>query len=201
VSISRGPAGMEIPLSILKTYPRAGDPGAGFLIPANRRTGNGIDKVFKAVIIHIGQWRYRMKAMVYFTSLCLTMSLISCSTGGISSNDGEAAAVSAPAALTGKKYRVTAESGSGVFPSKGTFTVVFLNSQSWYTVKGDGANFPDSWGMYSYSSSGAGGIVNADDSVGSQFVFSFTFNTAISGAFVATSTADLNSRLSGTFTE
>ncbi len=135
-----------------------------------------------------------MKAMAYLTFLCLTMSLISCS-------DGEAVAVSAPAALMGKTYRVTAESGSGVFPSTGTFTVVFLSSQSWYTVKGDGVNFPDSWGMYSYSSSGAGGTVNADDSIGSQFVFSFTFNTAISGTYVATSTADLNSRLSGTFTE
>jgi hypothetical protein len=56
-------------------------------------------------------------------------------------------------------------------------------------------------GMYSYSSSGASGTVKADDSIGSEVVFSFTFNTAISGTYVATSTADVNSRLSGTFTE
>jgi hypothetical protein len=55
--------------------------------------------------------------------------------------------------------------------------------------------------MYSYSSSGASGTVKADDSIGSEVVFSFTFNTAISGTYVATSTADVNSRLSGTFTE
>jgi hypothetical protein len=142
-----------------------------------------------------------MKAMACFTYLSLTMSLISCSTSGVSISDGEAAAVSAPGTLSGKAYRVTAESGSGVFPSTGSFTVVFLSSQSWYTVKGDGVNFPDSWGMYSYSSSGASGTVKADDSIGSEVVFSFTFNTAISGTYVATSTADVNSRLSGTFTE
>jgi hypothetical protein len=142
-----------------------------------------------------------MKAMACISFFSLTMSLISCSIGGISSSDDDAAAVSAPSTLAGKTYRVTAESGSGVFPSTGSFTVVFLSTQSWYTVKGDGVNFPDSWGMYSYSSSGASGTVKADDSIGSEVVFSFTFNTAISGVYVATSTTDVNSRLSGTFTE
>jgi hypothetical protein len=126
------------------------------------------------VIIHIGQWRHNNESNGLFR-------------------------ISLP--LAGKTYRVTAESGSGVFPSTGSFTVVFLSSQSWYTVKGNGVNFPDSWGMYSYSSSGASGIVKADDSIGSEVVFSFTFNTAISGTYVATSMADGNSTLSGTFTE
>ena len=142
-----------------------------------------------------------MKAMACISFFSLTMSLISCSIGGIRNSDDDAAAVLAPSTLAGKTYRVTAESGSGVFPSTGSFTVVFLSSQSWYTVKGDGVNFPDSWGMYRYSSSGASGTVKADDSIGSEVVFSFTFNTAISGVYVATSTADVNSGLSGTFTE
>ena len=140
-----------------------------------------------------------MKAMAYFTFLSLTMSLISCSIGGIS-NSG-AAAVSAPITLMGKTYRVTAESGSGVFPSTGTFTVVFLSSQPWYTKQGDGVNTHDSWGMYIYNSSGVSGTVKADDSNASKVVFSLTFNTAISGTLVATSMADVNSRLSGTFIE
>ena len=142
-----------------------------------------------------------MKAMAYFTFLSLTMSLISCSISGISSSDGEAAAVSAPGNLAGKTYRVTVESGSGVFPSTGTFTIVFSSSQPWYTTQGDGVNSRDSWGMYTYSSSGASGTVEVDDSNASQAVFSVTFNTAISGTYVVTSTADENSRLSGTFTE
>lgn len=142
-----------------------------------------------------------MKVMAYFTFLSLTMSLISCSIGGISSSDGGAAAVSAPSTLMGKTYRVTAESSSGVFPSTGTFTVVFLSSQPWYTTQGDGVNSHDSWGTYIYSSSGAGGTVKADDSNASKVVFSLTFNTAISGTLVASSMADVNSRLSGTFTE
>ena len=104
-----------------------------------------------------------MKAMAYFTSLSLTMSLISCSIGGISSSDGEAAAVSAPGTLAGKTYRVTVESGSGVFPSTGKFTVVFSSSQPWYTTQGDGVNSRDSWGMYIYSSSSASGTVEVDD--------------------------------------
>jgi hypothetical protein len=142
-----------------------------------------------------------MRAMAYFIFLSLTMTLISCSTGGTSNSDSEAAVVSAPNTLAGKTYRVTAESGSGVFPSTGSFTVVFSGSQLWYTVQGDGVNFPDSWGMYIYSSSVASGTVKVDDSIGSEVVFSFTFNTAISGTLVATSMADVDSRLSGTFTE
>ena len=128
------------------------------------------------------------------------MSLISCSIGGIGSSDG-GAAVSAPSTLTGKTYRVTAESGSGVFPSIGTFTVTFLSSQPWYTLQGDGVNFGDSWGMYIYSSSGASGTVKVDDSNLSKVDLSCTFNTAISGTYVATETAGVNSKLSGTFTE
>ena len=142
-----------------------------------------------------------MKAIAYFTFFSLTMSLISCSTGGISSSDGEAAAVSAPATLAGKTYRVTVESGSGVFPSTGTFTVDFLSSQPWYTTQGDGVNTFDSFGFYIYNSSGASGTVEVDDAHASKVVYSFTFNTAISGTYVVTSTAGVNSRQSGTFTE
>ncbi len=142
-----------------------------------------------------------MKAMVYFTFLTVTMSLISCSVGGISNSDGKAAAVSAPIKLAGKTYQVTAESGSGVFASTGTFTISFLSSQSWYTTQGDGVNFFDSWGEYIYSSSGASGTVKVDDSSVSKVIFSLTFNTATSGTYVVTSTADGSSTLSGAFTE
>ena len=142
-----------------------------------------------------------MKAMAYFTLLSLSMSLTSCSIGGSSSGDGEAAAVLAPSTLAGKTYRVSVESGSGVFPSTGTFTIVFLSSQPWYTLQGDGVNTRGSWGTYSYRSSGASGTVDIDDAYASKAVFSITFNTAISGTYVVTSTADVDSWLSGTFTE
>ena len=66
-----------------------------------------------------------MKAIGYFTFLFLTLSLISCSSGTNAISNGGAAAVSAPGTLAGKTYRVTVESGSGVFASTGTFTVVF----------------------------------------------------------------------------
>ncbi|MDH3633065.1 MAG: hypothetical protein OES20_00020 [Gammaproteobacteria bacterium] len=144
-----------------------------------------------------------MKAMACISFLSLTMSLISCSIGGISSSDDDAAAVSAPSTLAGKTYRVTAESGSGEFSKTGTFTVVFLSSQPWYTVQGDGVNFPDSWGMYIYSSNGASGTVKVTDSVGGSIAYSFTFNTAFSGTYVATetTTAGVNSTQAGTFNE
>ena len=144
-----------------------------------------------------------MKAMAYLTFLFLTLSLVSCGIGGVSSSDGEAAAVSAPSTLAGKSYQVTVESGSGEFSKTGTFTVVFLSSQPWYTTQGDGVNFGDSWGMYSYSSSGASGTVKVTDSMGGSIAYSITFNTAISGTYVATETATggVISKQSGTFIE
>ena len=140
----------------------------------------------------------------------LTMSLISCSSGtSVVSNDG-ASKVSAPGTIAGKTYRVTVESGSGGFATTGTFTIDFLSSQPIYTTQGDGVNMGDSWGMYTYSSGGASGTVEVESGtvkVENYFapntisIYSFTFNTAISGTYVATATADVNSRQSGTFTE
>ena len=137
-----------------------------------------------------------MKAIGYFTFLFLTMSLISCSIG---SSDGGTAAVSAPSTLTGKTYLLTVESGSGVFTKTGTFAVVFSSSQPTYTTQGDGVNFGDSGGIYIYSSSGDSGTVKITDSVDSRFSYSLTFYTAISGTYVATATAGINSEQSGTF--
>ena len=144
-----------------------------------------------------------MKAIGYFTLLFLTMSLISCSSGTNVISNGGAAAVSAPGTLAGKTYRVTVESGSGVFAPTGTFTVVFQYSQPIYTKQGDGVNIGDSWGMYIYSSSGDSGAVKVEDSSAPNTIsiYSFTFNTAISGTYVATAAADVNARQSGTFTE
>ena len=142
-----------------------------------------------------------MKAIGCFTLLFLTMSLISCSSSTNVISNGEAAAVSAPGTIAGKTYRVTVESGSGMFPSTGTFTVVFLSSQPIYTTQGDGVNTGNSWGMYIYSSSDASGTVEIEDASGTNAIYSFTFNTAISGTYVATETADVNSRQSGAFTE
>ena len=144
-----------------------------------------------------------MKAIGYFTLLFLTMSLISCSSGTNVISNGGAAAVSAPGTLAGKTYRITVESGSGVFASTGTFTVVFLSAQPIYTKQGDGVNSRDSWGMYIYSSSGDSGAVKVEDSSAPNTIsiYSFTFNTAIFGTYVATATADVNSSQSGTFTE
>ena len=88
-----------------------------------------------------------------------------------------------------------------MFPTTGTFTVVFSSSQPTYTLQGDGVNVDDSGGIYTYSSSGDTGTGIINDSSVSIGAYSFTFNTAISGTFVSTATAGVNSRLSGTFTE
>jgi hypothetical protein len=139
-----------------------------------------------------------MKAIEYFAFLFLTMSLVSCSIG---SSDGGTAAVSAPSTLTGKTYLLTVESGSGVFTKTGTFTVVFSSSQLTYTSQDDGVNFGDSGGIYiySYSSRDDRGTVKTTDSVVSKVAYSFTFNTASSGTYVATATAGENSKQIGTF--
>jgi len=142
-----------------------------------------------------------MKAIGYFTLLFLAISLISCSSGTNVISNGGAAAVSAPGTLAGKTYRVTVESGSGVFASTGTFTVGFLSAQPIYTTQGDGVNTGDSFGFYTYSSSGASGTVKVEDSVVQNAIYSVTFNSAISGTYVVTATAGVNSRQSGTFTE
>ena len=91
------------------------------------------------------------------------------------------------------------ESGSGVFTKTGTFTVVFSSSQPTYTTQGDGVNIGDSGGIYIYSSSGDSGTVKIKDSVDSRFSYSLTFYTAISGTYVATAAAGVNSKQSGTF--
>ncbi|NNE62587.1 MAG: hypothetical protein HKN34_00765 [Gammaproteobacteria bacterium] len=151
-----------------------------------------------------------MKAIGYFALLFLTMSLISCSSGTKFISNGGAAAVSAPGTIAGKTYRVTVESGSGGFATTGTFTIDFLSDQPIYTTKGDGVNIDESWGMYTYSSSGASGTVEVESGTikvkdyyapNTISIYSFTFNTAISGTYVATTTEDVNSRQSGTFTE
>lgn len=144
-----------------------------------------------------------MKAIGYPTLLFLTMSLISCSSGTNVISNGGTAAVSAPGKLDGKTYRVSVESGSGVFATTGAYTVAFLSSQTIYTKQGDGVNTWDSWGMYIYNPNGASGTVKVEDSLAPNTIsiYSFTFNTAISGTYVATTTADVNSRQSGTFTE
>ena len=139
-----------------------------------------------------------MKAMACSLFFSLAMLLASCSIGVI---DGDPAVVLAPATLAGKTYRIKAKSGSGVFPSKGAFIIVFLSSEPWYTKQGDGVNTYDSWGTYSYSANGASGTVKADDSMAPGIVVSFTFNTANSGTLVAISMEDSNSTLTGTFTE
>ena len=149
-----------------------------------------------------------MKAIRYFALLFLAMSLISCSSRDIGSSGGGAApvsapstSVSAPSTLSGKTYHGTVESGSGVFGSTGTFTIVFSSSQPTYTMQGDGVNIRDSGGIYIYSSSGDSGTLKIFDSGVSKVAFLFTFNTAIAGTYASTTVADVNSRQSGTFTE
>lgn len=140
-----------------------------------------------------------MKVMTCFVFLVLSLSLGSCSTGGNGNKGGESATVPAPVAVAGKSYRLTAQSGSGVFPSTGSFTVTFLKSDPWYTVQGDGVKVRGSWGTYSYSASGSTGTVKVEDAYVLNAVFSLTFNTDRSGTYTAT--ADADSRLSGTFAE
>jgi len=74
-------------------------------------------------------------------------------------------------------------------------------SPSGRSTQGDGVNTGDSFGFYIYSSSGDSGTVKVEDSVVQNAIYSVTFNTAISGTYVVTATADVNSRQSGTFTE
>ena len=151
-----------------------------------------------------------MKEIGYVTLLLLTMSLISCSGGTKSISNGGAVAVSAPGTIAGKTYRVTVKFGSGGFATTGTFTIDFLSDQPVYTTKGDGVNIDDSWGMYTYSPSGASGTVEVESGTvkakdyyapNTISIYSFTFNTAISGTYVATVAEDVNARQSGTFTE
>jgi hypothetical protein len=147
--------------------------------------------------------RNAMKATGSAIFLLLTMSLISCSSGTQISSNGGAVAVSAPATVAGKTYRITVEAGSGMFAPTGKFTVTFLSSQPIYTKRGDGVTVGDSWGMYIYSASGDSGTLEIEDSNAPDNIlsYSFTFNTAISGTYVATIAADVNSTQSGTFTE
>jgi len=88
-----------------------------------------------------------------------------------------------------------------MFATTGTFTVTFLSSQPIYTKQGDGVNVGDSWGMYIYSASGDSGALKIEDSYAPDTIlsYSFTFNTAISGTYVATVAADVNATQLGAF--
>lgn len=122
-------------------------------------------------------------------------------------DDGDAvdpsddAAVSAPASLAGKRYRLDIESGSGALASEGFFTVAFADAGDTYVSTGDGIRVGDAAGTYTYVASGDRGTVVAEDSATGTLRYRLLFTTPASGRFTGTADADPDATQSGTFVE
>ena len=132
-----------------------------------------------------------LKVLIVVTMMSL---LVGC--GGGSSS------ASAPTSIAGKTYRMVIKSGSGYLASTGTYTVSFSSSGPSYVIIGDGVNVPDSFGEYSYSSSGSQGIASAYDYILDTFAsFSLNFTSSTKGNFLIHLSLDPNSQQSGSFTQ
>ncbi len=140
-----------------------------------------------------------MKNIKALIIVLFSLTMLACSSS--SDSGGGSSSVSAPSSLAGKVYNMTVTSGSGFFATTGTYTLTISNTQNLYVVTGDGINVADSAGSYTYTTSGNQGVAAIIDSVLSNGAFSFTFNTATSGTFLATAASDAASQQSGTFTE
>ena len=130
-----------------------------------------------------------MQITILFIALSLT--IIGCSN---SSDSGDNSSVTAPASIRGKFYKMTINSGSGLFATAGTYTISFSPNQNTYTVEGDDVNVVDSEGTYTYSTNGSTGVAAIVDSIIGNGAFSLTFTSS-------TAESDPNSMQTGTFTE
>jgi hypothetical protein len=121
--------------------------------------------------------------------------------GGDSTSSNSNSRVSAPSSLAGKSYRMTVNTGAGLFATAGTSMVAFSNTANTYKVLGDGVNSINSSGSYTYTASGSQGnaaIVNSSISNGN---FILTFTSSNTGTFQATVQSDPNSNQTGSFIE
>jgi hypothetical protein len=121
--------------------------------------------------------------------------------GGDSDSSNSNSRVPAPNSLAGKSYRMTINTGAGVFATVGTSTVAFSNTADTYKVLGDGVNSFNSSGSYTYTTSGSQGNAAMVDSSISNGNFILTFTSSTTGTYQATAEFDLNSNQTGSFIE
>ncbi len=105
--------------------------------------------------------------------------------------------LNAPASIAGKTYTGTIVSGAGDFASSGIAKASF-SSDGAYTITQIGGDVSSSSGTYSYSVIDRVGIVEIADSSLGNATYRFTFTSATTGTYTATSGS---SRQTGTFTE
>ena len=132
--------------------------------------------------------------------LVVILSVAGCGDSEINNSDSNAR-VPAPSSLAGKSYRLTINSGLGLYATSGTSTVVFSNTADTYKVLGDGVNSFNSSGSYTYTTSGSEGNAAMVDSYISNGNFILTFTSPTTGIYQATTEFDPKSSQAGSFVE
>ena len=139
-----------------------------------------------------------MKKANLFIGIFLSIVLIGCSSIDSNNNDSD---VSAPSSISGKTFEFTISSGSGVFPSSGTWTVVISNTVNQYVVTGDTVNTVNSAGLFTYSANGNKGTVYFFDSAPGKGHLYLTFTSSTSGTYTADAVNSSSANQSGSFVE
>ena len=128
----------------------------------------------------------------------LSIALMGCSS--IESNNIDSDAL-APSSISGKTFQFTIASGSGVYPSTGTWTVVISDTNNQYVVTGDTVNTDNSAGLFTYKANGDKGRVYFYDSAPGKGHLYLTFTSSTSGTYTADAVHSSYSHQSGSFVE
>ena len=136
-----------------------------------------------------------------FRYIILFLSLLAITSCGTDSPSSPSSSITSPSSFAGKTFRHTVKSGSGFFAVTGTFTVAISAITNTYTLIGDGINVGDSFGDYTYTSSGAQGALAMVDSVLSVGTCLYNYTAATSGLYQCTVMSDPAASQSGTFLE
>ena len=118
-----------------------------------------------------------------------------------SSNNNSNSSAPAPNSIAGKSYRITINSGTGLFASSGTTMVAFSSTGDTYKALGDGANSFNSSGSFTYTTDGNQGNVAIVDSALSNGRFILTYTSSTTGNYQALAESNPNSAQTGSFVE
>jgi hypothetical protein len=139
-----------------------------------------------------------MKKAILFIGMFLSIALIGCSSTDSNIIDSD---VSAPSSISGKTVEFTISSGSGGFPSSGTWTTVLSNTENQYVATFDTANPTNTAGLFTYRASGNKGTVSFFDSATGRGHLYLTFTSTTSGTYTADAEHSSSAKQSGTFVE
>jgi len=139
-----------------------------------------------------GCWRFLVRLVPSpFFPLLTILGLL-----GLSSVEAQA---QAPASIAGRAVILTISSGSGPFPSSGSYRFLGSATDDTYVEISLSGSTQDSDGTFTYSSSGAVGTVDFNDArLGNGYIATLNFSTSTSGSYVLSNPSVTGSQ-TGTF--